>query len=77
VCYEFLCRTILEAQPSAQMRSRLEALARLLTNAGRQAAGRRHLVEVTDLERINTGRLGKQLAQARSALESILTFLSG
>jgi len=71
VCYEFLCRTILDAQPSAQARARLESLARLLTDAGRYAAGRRHLVELTDLERINAGRLTKQLAQARSLLDRL------
>lgn len=69
VCYEFLCQTILEAQPTPQDRSRLEILARLLTNAGRRAAGRRHLVELMDLDRINIGRMMTQLAQARSILE--------
>jgi len=71
VCYEFLCRTILDAQPSPQARSRLEALAALLTDAGRRAAGRRHLVELTDLDRINAGRLTQQLAQARSWLDGL------
>ncbi|MBI5551546.1 MAG: hypothetical protein HY911_08565 [Desulfobacterales bacterium] len=71
VCYEFLCRTILDAQPSPQARFRLEALAVLLTDAGRRAAGQGHLVEMTDLDRINAGRLTKQLAQARSFLDDL------
>lgn len=71
VCYEFLCRTILEAQPSPRARSGLESLARLLTDAGRHAAGRHHLVELTDLDRINAARLTRQLAQARSLLDGL------
>ncbi|MBI5064524.1 MAG: hypothetical protein HZB87_13910 [Desulfatitalea sp.] len=71
VCYEFLCRTILDVRATPQDRSRLETLARLLTHAGRNAAGRRHLVELTDLDLINAGRMMKQLAQARSMLEGL------
>jgi hypothetical protein len=68
VCYEFLCRTILEGQPSPLVQSGLAALAMLLTHAGRKASGRRHLVELTDLGTIHVGRLARQLAQARSLL---------
>jgi hypothetical protein len=71
VCYEFICRAILDTQPSASERTRLETLAVLLTRAGRHAAGRRHLVELTDLHRLNAGRLLGQLTQARSVLEGL------
>ena len=77
VCYEFLCRTILDAQPSPRARSGLESLARLLTDAGRHAAGRHHLVELTDLSRINVGRLTRHLAQARSTRDGLQTELCG
>lgn len=71
VCYEFCCRTILAAQPSALARTWLGTLSRILTDAGRNAAGRRHLVELADLQRINTARLTRQLARARSVLDGL------
>mgnify|MGYP003493755220 CR=1 FL=1 len=71
VCYEFLCRAIMEAQPTRQHLAALENLAMLLTRAGRNALGRRHLVALEDLNRLNSRRLWNQLMQARSVLDEL------
>jgi hypothetical protein len=71
VCYEFLCRAIMEAQPTRQHLSALENLAMLLARAGRNAFGHRHLVALENLNRFNSRRLWKQLMQARSVLEEL------
>ncbi|MFZ1985483.1 MAG: hypothetical protein WAU91_13780 [Desulfatitalea sp.] len=77
VCYEFLCRAIVEAQPTRHQLEALETLAMLLTHAGRNAFGRRHLVALEDLHRLNSRRLWKQLMQARSVLDELPGRLTG
>lgn len=71
VCYEFICQTIASAQPDASQCDALHQLGMLLTIAGRRAAGTRHLVEVTDLNRLNHRRLIHQLQQAKTALDCL------
>jgi hypothetical protein len=77
VCYEFLCRAIVEAQPSHQHLEVLNALTMLLTHAGRNALGRRHLVALENLDRFNNRRLLNQLMQARSVLGELNGALEG
>lgn len=68
VCYEFICQTILNAQPNTAQREVLHQLSMLLTTAGRRAAGARHIVEVVDLTRLNHMRLTDQLQKAKTTL---------
>ncbi|MDA8142232.1 MAG: hypothetical protein M0036_26600 [Desulfobacteraceae bacterium] len=68
VCYEFLCRPILEAQPTPERLEAVKQLAMLVTMAGRRARGNRHVVELEDLERINAARLLAQVTSSSAAL---------
>ncbi len=75
VCYEFLCLSILQCQPSVERQDALKKLAMLLTNAGRRVAGQRHLVEVDDLECLNLVRLKRQLLEAEGFLGNLAMIL--
>ncbi len=68
VCHEFICRLISEGQPDEAHRRALQKLGMILTQAGKNAFGKRHLVELNNLERLNFKRLACQLAQGRSVL---------
>jgi hypothetical protein len=48
----------------------------LLTAAGKRARGRRHLVELNHLDRLNHQRLALQMAQARAELGDLRLMLS-
>lgn len=74
VCYEFLCRSLQVHQPSALHRDALQVLAGLITDTGRRARGRRHLVELNDLGRLNLKRLTDQLKRAQSTLAQLERF---
>lgn len=74
VCYEFLCQSLLTNQPTRLHREALQMLSRLLTTAGTCARGRRHLVELNDLSRLNVRRLTLQLDRARSTLMLLRRF---
>lgn len=71
VCYDFVCSALGQQQPSDAHRHALHVLSMLISYVGRNATGKRHLVEVYDLARINLNRLKKQLATAGA----ILSFL--
>lgn len=75
VCYEFLCRPLVEARPAGPARTSLVALARVMTDAGKNAAGRRHIVELDNLQKINSGRVIRQLDRAKSVLDGLRTGL--
>lgn len=72
VCYEFLCGPILTAQTNVQPLSALKRLSMLITAAGRRARGNHHLVELSDLSRINPMRLLAQLDRSQAALTRLL-----
>lgn len=73
VCYEFICRTIVDAYPDLKARTTLAELATLLTRVGRRAKPRAHLVEVRDFTRVNWVRLEKQLAAAAQIIFQLTT----
>jgi hypothetical protein len=74
VCYEFLCRSLEEHQPTPIHREALQVLSRLMTQAGACARGRRHLVELNDLSRLNLKRLFIQFSRARDMLTQLQRF---
>jgi len=76
VCYEFLCDPLIAGLGTSRQRKTLGRLAMLLTTAGKSARGRRHLVELSDLDRLNHERLARQLAQARAELGDLRQMLS-
>lgn len=77
VCYEFICTPISKAQRSTYHSKALDHLAMLMTRAGKKACGRRHLVEIDQLERLNLQRLSIQLSQAEEALARLAAFWEG
>lgn len=77
VCYEFICTTILKAQWSTGHRQALGDLAMLMTQAGKKASGKSHLVELDQLERLNLRRLTIQFSQAEHALDRLVAFWEG
>jgi hypothetical protein len=77
VCYEFLCRPILEAQPTPEQREALKQLVMLVTVAGRRARGSRHLVELWDLEQVNAPRLLAQMAKSADILARMRSWEGG
>jgi hypothetical protein len=74
VCYEFLCHNLEAHQPTPLHREALQLLSKLMTHAGACARGRRHLVELNDLSRLNFKRLTVQFDRARATLIQLQRF---
>ena len=77
VCYHFLCSDILVSQPTPIDAYLLKVLAALINYIGKNALGRRHLVEIMnpdDLLRVKLLRFKKKLAEARSVLNIIVDY---
>jgi hypothetical protein len=77
VCYHFLCPDIRISQSSPIDFYILEVLAALINHIGRNALGRRHLVEIIDgddLYRVKLLRFEKKLTQARAAFKVIMDY---
>lgn len=81
VCYEFLCRTISDTvagDPGRQHALLVASMA--ITHVGRQAFGRRHLVEATDaagLRRIHPERVMSRIDMAEAAFHAAVDILEG
>jgi hypothetical protein len=71
VCYAFVCGELAAQQVSNEHRYVLNVLSMLMTYVGRNALGKRHLVELCDLQRINTARLARQQVVAGTILSHI------
>ena len=77
VCYHFLCNDILTSQPSPVDVYIFETLAALINHIGQNALGPRHLVAITDhdkLYRIKYLRFEKKLNEARAAFRVITDY---
>ncbi len=77
VCYHFLCSDILVSQPTPIDAYLLKVLAALINHIGKNALGRRHLVEIMnpdDLRRVKLLRFKKKLTEARSVLNIIVDY---
>lgn len=77
VCYHFFCNDIRISQPSPIDCYILEVLAALINHIGKNALGRRHLVEIIDgddLYRVKLSRFEKKLTQARAAFNVIMDY---
>ena len=77
VCYHFLCNDILISQPSLLDCYTLEVLAALVNHIGKDALGRRHLVEIIDgddLYRVKLSRFEKKLSEAQAAFNVIMDY---
>jgi len=80
VCYEFLCRNILDAQQPGMQRYAMLVLAKLISHIGKIALGTRHLIEVmdpADLKKVRYSRFQKRLSEARNAFDVLQLFFSG
>lgn len=78
VCYEFLCENILASQKSDFDRYLIKILSALMTHIGKNAAGRRHLVELLhkdDLHRMRPSRFEKKLQEAQAAFGVLAAYL--
>jgi hypothetical protein len=77
VCYHFLCRDIRASQPTQTDGYVLEVLGALINHVGKYALGRRHVVEimnVDDLHRVKRLRFEKRLSQAQAAFNVIMAY---
>jgi hypothetical protein len=71
VCYAFCCEAIMASHPTPLARYALNVLAHVLTYAGRRARGNRHLVELNDLNALNTQGIIRQVNTAESLLDQL------
>ena len=77
VCYHFLCSDILGSRLTSLDCYLLEVLAALVNHIGKNALGRRHLVELMnpkDLLRVKLLRFKRKLTEARRALNIIVDY---
>ena len=74
VCYAFYCKPIADARPTPEAAYALAVLSALMGYAGRNAYGRRHLVELFDLTHLNLNRLEKQCGTAGKVLAHLAAF---
>jgi hypothetical protein len=80
VCHEFLCNTIIDEQPSSLHQSVIKVLSQLITYIGKNALGRRHLVEIINEDRfyeIKLSRMQNRLMDAKLAFKEIQEFYAG
>lgn len=78
VCYEFICNTILDAQPTIAHEYVAQILSKLISYIGKNAVGGSHIVEImseSKLQRINITRFKKRLGEAGEAYLAVLFFL--
>ena len=78
VCHQFLCETILSLRPTADFRYAVNILSNLVNHIGKNARGRKHIVELEDiskLKQINYSRFEKQLNEADMAFNLVRSFL--
>jgi hypothetical protein len=74
VCYAFSCDAIAMSHPTPAHRYALNVLSALMSYAGRNAYGRRHLVELLDMNILNLERLQRQCDTARKILNQLELF---
>ena len=80
VCHQFFCETVFENRQTAEFRYALTILSSLVNHIGKNALGRRHIVELQDaseLERVNIIRFEKQLNEAARAFHLVRAYLEG
>jgi hypothetical protein len=80
VCHQFFCRTILDAQPTAQSRYAVAILSNLIGHAGKKALGHKHVVELeyaSQLRCVNLSRFARQLNEAAEAFSLVRAYLDG
>jgi len=78
VCYEFMCNTILDAQPTITHEYVAQILSKLISYIGKNAVGGSHIVEIMSekkLQRIKITRFKKRLDEAKEAYLAVLFFL--
>jgi hypothetical protein len=77
VCYQYSCKTIMDALPDGRHRYIFQVLSDLVHHIGKRSLGNRHLVEIMDsaqLKNVKAERIGKRLTEARRALHVIQLF---
>lgn len=77
ICYEFFCDEILNSQPDDLHRYILTTLGQLVSHAGENVLGDKHLIDIRtdeELEQVDFDYFVNQLNEARSALEHIHYF---
>jgi len=71
VCHAFFCRAIAASRTSEAQRTALELISNLMTVIGRHALGSRHLIEVEQLDRIDTQRLSNRFESGHALLAAL------
>ena len=77
VCYEFLCRDIIDIQPTVIHRYVFSVLSKLVSQVGKRAYKGRHIVEITnikELDHVNHSNFKKRLQKSKSAFDAIRSF---
>ena len=77
VCYEFLCRDIIDTQPTASHQYVFSVLAKLVSHIGKRAHRGKHIVEIIhikQLDRVNLSTFEKRLQESMDAFDAIRSF---
>ena len=80
VCHQYLCDSILSIRPGTDFRYAITLFSNLVNHIGKNARGRKHIVELqeaSELKRINLARLEKQLDEADAAFKRVRPYLDG
>lgn len=80
VCYQFFCDAILKSRPTPDFRYAVTILSGLVNHVGKNALGRKHIVELQDyseLKRINFTRFEKHLNEAVKAFHLVRSYFKG
>lgn len=75
VCYEFICNRVFKNLPQTMPLMHLRNIASLLSSAGKNALGTRHLVTLSlsdIINRLNHDRLQRRLHKARQLISSAI-----
>ena len=74
------CDAVFENRQTAEFRYAVTILSSLVNHVGKNALGRRHIVELqdfTELKRVNYIRFEKQLNEATRAFQLVRAYLNG
>ena len=80
VCYQYFCDAVFENRPKAEFRYAVTILSSLINHVGKNALGRRHIVELQDfseLNHVNYTRFEKRLNEANMVFKLVRDYLDG
>ena len=80
VCYQYFCDAVFEKRQTDESRYAVTILSSLVNHIGKNALGRKHIVELQDyseLKRVNFARFEKHLNEAVKAFHLVRSYFEG